>query len=229
MLHSSTLKACVHFYFHITSQDLLSLFLDVWYALDRILTDPNRSDQLCARSFRSDAKDGILDAAAGSYFTLEACVRIHFHVYSPNLLSFPPGVLCAFARILTDPNRSDQLCARSFRSDAKDGILDAAAGSYFTWKLVFASTSIYSPNLLSSLVCCAHLLAFLPIQTALISYVRDRSAAMQKLLLFATATHFTLKAHVRIHFHITSPNCSPFPLVCDLKYVAFLRFQTAAF
>ena len=24
----------------------------------------------------------------------------------------PPGVVCAFARILTDPNRSDQLCAR---------------------------------------------------------------------------------------------------------------------
>jgi hypothetical protein len=40
--------------------------------------------------------------------TLEACVRIHFHIYSPHLLSFPPGVLCTFARILTDPNRSDQ-------------------------------------------------------------------------------------------------------------------------
>ena len=62
-------------------------------AFSRILTDPNRSDQLCARSFRSNAKDGILDAAAGSYFTLEACVRIHFHVYSPNLLSIPFGVL----------------------------------------------------------------------------------------------------------------------------------------
>ena len=41
---------------------------------------------------------------------------------------------------------------------------------------------------------------------------------MQKLLLFATTTHFTLKARVRIYFHITSPNCSPFPLVCNLKY-----------
>ena len=40
---------------------------------------------------------------------------------------FPPGVLCAFARILTDPNRSDQRCARSFRSDAKDGILELVA------------------------------------------------------------------------------------------------------
>ena len=87
-------------------------------AFARILTDPNRSDQLCARSFHSNAKDGILDADAGTYFSLEACVRIHFHIYSPNLLSFTPGVLCAFARILTDPNRSDQLCARLFRSNA---------------------------------------------------------------------------------------------------------------
>ena len=72
-------------------------------AFARILTDPNRSDQLCARSFRSNAKDGILDAATGTYFSLEACVRIHFHIYSPNLLSFPPW--CAV-----------RICSHSYRS-----------------------------------------------------------------------------------------------------------------
>jgi hypothetical protein len=118
-------------------------------AFARILTDPNRSDQVCAQSFRSDAKDGILDAAAGTYFSLEACVRIHLHIYSPHLLSFPLGVLCAFARIITDPNRSDQLCARSFRSNEKDGILDAAAGTYFSLEAcVRIHFHIYSPNLL---------------------------------------------------------------------------------
>ena len=72
-------------------------------AFARILTDPNRSDQVCAQSFRSDAKDGILDAAAGSYFTLEAYVCIHFHVYSPNLLSLSPW--CAVS-----------ICLHSYRS-----------------------------------------------------------------------------------------------------------------
>ena len=95
------------------------------------------------------------------------------------------------------------------------------------WKLVFASTSISIAQTCCPfpLVCCAHLLAFLPIQTALISHVRDCSAAMQKLLLFATTTHFTLEACVRIYFHITSPNCSPFPLVCDLKYGVGVRVR----
>ena len=75
----------------------------VLYAFARILTDPNRSDQLCARSFRSNAKDGILDAAAGTYFSLEACGRIHFHIYSPNLLSSPPWCVV-------------RICSHSYRS-----------------------------------------------------------------------------------------------------------------
>ena len=105
---------------------------------------------MCAIRFRRDAKDGILDAAAGAYFTLEACVHIHFH-------------------ITTGSQRWLSIWKRGGRF----------------------------------LGCCAHFLALLPITRALVSDVRDRSAAMQKMAFWTLPLELT--SRWKLVFASTNP------------------------
>ena len=99
------------------------------------------------------------------------------------------------------------------------------------WKLVFAFTSISIAQTCCPfpLVCCAHLLAFLPIQTALISYVRDRSAAMQKMAFWTLTLELT--SRWKLVFASTSisiaQTCCPFPPGVCAHLLAFLPIQTA--
>ena len=93
------------------------------------------------------------------------------------------------------------------------------------WQLVFTSTSISLAQ-----TCCAfsevydaHSPALSPLQSALVSHVRDCFAAIRKLTFLRDAgTYFTLEACVHIHFHITSPN-----LLCPFLGVrcAFTRID----